>query len=170
MRLKNLFADEDAVSPVIGVILMVAITVILAAVIASVVLGVGQQAGNVSPQASFTIEYESGAGYGGFEGNVSVQHDSGDTIVGNRLFFRGSGFDTQAVTNPSPSLNQSWSGYAGNSSIDISQSTTKEGSPAVAAGDQANIGADGDYELSLVWEAPDQDSSSTLASDEGPDA
>ncbi len=35
MDLKKLFADDDAVSPVIGVILMVAITVILAAVIAS---------------------------------------------------------------------------------------------------------------------------------------
>ena len=33
--------DEDAVSPVIGVILMVAITVILAAVIASFVFGMG---------------------------------------------------------------------------------------------------------------------------------
>ncbi|MGB9961680.1 archaellin/type IV pilin N-terminal domain-containing protein [Halobacterium sp. MBLA0001] len=34
-------ADERAVSPVIGVILMVAITVILAAVIATAVLGFG---------------------------------------------------------------------------------------------------------------------------------
>jgi len=154
MRLKNLFADEDAVSPVIGVILMVAITVILAAVIASVVLGVGQQAGNVSPQASFTIEYESGPG------NVSVQHDSGDTIVSNRLFFRGSNFDAIG--------NQTWAAYDDNGNA--TTSTTKENSPAVAAGDQADIGADSDYELSLVWEAPDQDSSSTLASDEGPDA
>ncbi len=38
--------DERAVSPVIGVILMVAITVILAAVIAAFVLDMGQQTGN----------------------------------------------------------------------------------------------------------------------------
>jgi len=44
MDLKKLFNDDDAVSPVIGVILMVAITVILAAVIASFVLGLGDQA------------------------------------------------------------------------------------------------------------------------------
>jgi flagellin-like protein len=49
-----LFADDDsAVSPVIGVILMVAITVILAAVIASFVLGLG---GNNEPAPSPTIE------------------------------------------------------------------------------------------------------------------
>jgi flagellin-like protein len=41
MQLPNLRDDDDAVSPVIGVILMVAITVILAAVIATFVLGLG---------------------------------------------------------------------------------------------------------------------------------
>ena len=49
-RLKELFGGEDrAVSPVIGVILMVAITVILAAVIASFVLGLGDSAAEPSP-------------------------------------------------------------------------------------------------------------------------
>ncbi|MEF8887928.1 MAG: type IV pilin N-terminal domain-containing protein, partial [Haloarculaceae archaeon] len=43
--------DEDrGVSPVIGVILMVAITVILAAVIATFVLGLGEQVSQTSPQ------------------------------------------------------------------------------------------------------------------------
>lgn len=52
--LKALFDDDDrAVSPVIGVILMVAITVILAAVIASFVLGLGDQADDVSPSIVF---------------------------------------------------------------------------------------------------------------------
>jgi len=51
MQIKHLMQDDDAVSPVIGVILMVAITVILAAVIASFVLGLGDQASNTTPQA-----------------------------------------------------------------------------------------------------------------------
>ncbi|ELZ36422.1 flagellin domain-containing protein [Halorubrum distributum JCM 10247] len=42
-------------SPVIGVILMVAITVILAAVIGTFVLGLGDQLGDTAPQASFDI-------------------------------------------------------------------------------------------------------------------
>jgi flagellin-like protein len=44
------------VSPVIGVILMVAITVILAAVIGTFVLGLGDQLGDTAPQASFDVE------------------------------------------------------------------------------------------------------------------
>ncbi|WP_144920857.1 type IV pilin [Halorubrum salsamenti] len=49
-------AEDRAVSPVIGVILMVAITVILAAVIGTFVLGLGDQLGDTAPQASFTVE------------------------------------------------------------------------------------------------------------------
>lgn len=43
LKIRELLDEDDAVSPVIGVILMVAITVILAAVIASFVLGLGGQ-------------------------------------------------------------------------------------------------------------------------------
>ncbi|MDV7348822.1 type IV pilin N-terminal domain-containing protein [Halorubrum distributum] len=49
-------SDDRAVSPVIGVILMVAITVILAAVIGTFVLGLGDQLGDTAPQATFTID------------------------------------------------------------------------------------------------------------------
>ncbi|WP_080506008.1 type IV pilin [Halorubrum sp. BV1] len=49
-------ADDRAVSPVIGVILMVAITVILAAVIGTFVLGLGDQLGDTAPQASFEVD------------------------------------------------------------------------------------------------------------------
>ncbi|WP_455447841.1 type IV pilin [Natrinema thermotolerans] len=53
--------DERAVSPVIGVILMVAITVILAAVIAAFVLDLGQgQSANA--QAGISFDHDSSAG------------------------------------------------------------------------------------------------------------
>ncbi len=57
MKLKQLFeAGEDrAVSPVIGVILMVAITVILAAVIGTFVLGLGESV-NQNANAGVTVE------------------------------------------------------------------------------------------------------------------
>jgi len=48
--------DERAVSPVIGVILMVAITVILAAVIAAFVLDIGS--GGNPVQASFSVDQD----------------------------------------------------------------------------------------------------------------
>ena len=56
MKLGNsLTADDRGVSPVIGVILMVAITVILAAVIGTFVLGLGDQIGG-SATAGVTVE------------------------------------------------------------------------------------------------------------------
>jgi len=59
MKLTNLLSDSDdsrAVSPVIGVILMVAITVILAAVIGTFVLGLGE---SVDQGATAGISYDS---------------------------------------------------------------------------------------------------------------
>ncbi|WP_248515951.1 type IV pilin [Salinarchaeum laminariae] len=52
MQFRELLNDDDAVSPVIGVILMVAITVILAAVIGAFVLGFGG-GGPSAPTASW---------------------------------------------------------------------------------------------------------------------
>ncbi|MFC6951938.1 type IV pilin N-terminal domain-containing protein [Halorubellus litoreus] len=82
MQLKNLFADEDAVSPVIGVILMVAITVILAAVIGAFVLGIGGSQ-EQTPQASFSYEAPSGGGA------VDVTHQGGDSIDASNIQFGG---------------------------------------------------------------------------------
>ena len=76
MDLNNIFTDDDAVSPVIGVILMVAITVILAAVIGTFVLGLGDQVQNNAPQATFSFDYTSG----GNSVDVTATHDGGDTF------------------------------------------------------------------------------------------
>jgi flagellin-like protein len=76
MKLRQLRNDDDAVSPVIGVILMVAITVILAAVIATFVLGLGEQVSDTAPQASFSFETSGG--------DVTITHAGGATLdIGN---------------------------------------------------------------------------------------
>ncbi|MFC6989311.1 type IV pilin [Haloplanus sp. GCM10025708] len=74
MKLKQFLTDDRAVSPVIGVILMVAITVILAAVIGTFVLGLGQQVQQTTPQASFTFDYNS------TNSSVLVTHEGGATF------------------------------------------------------------------------------------------
>ncbi|WP_226021487.1 type IV pilin [Halomicrobium salinisoli] len=79
MDLKKLFADDDAVSPVIGVILMVAITVILAAVIASFVLNLGDQAQQSTPTASIDFEYTQNPSG---DDVLTITHSSGDTLDG----------------------------------------------------------------------------------------
>ena len=55
MLVKQLLSDDKAVSPVIGVILMVAITVILAAVIGTFVLGLGESV-NQSADSGVSID------------------------------------------------------------------------------------------------------------------
>jgi len=66
--------DDRGVSPVIGVILMVAITVILAAVIGTFVLDLGQSAGNSAPSASLTVDADTGTS------NMTISHKGGDAI------------------------------------------------------------------------------------------
>ncbi|GAB7092219.1 hypothetical protein JCM18237_24900 [Halorubrum luteum] len=55
MNVHKLLTDDRAVSPVVGVALLIAITVILAAVIGGVVLGIGT-GGVDTPQAQLQLE------------------------------------------------------------------------------------------------------------------
>ncbi|MFB6125740.1 MAG: type IV pilin [Halolamina sp.] len=85
MQIKQLFNDEDAVSPVIGVILMVAITVILAAVIGTFVLGLGNNIQQSSPQATFAInstQLDDGDPF-------VITHETGDSIPKSELSVKG---------------------------------------------------------------------------------
>jgi flagellin-like protein len=92
MDLKELFTDDDAVSPVIGVILMVAITVILAAVIGAFVLNIG---GNqeTAPQNQFDFEYSDNATTGASNDDVLVTHGGGGSLDATQLSL-GSGWGT----------------------------------------------------------------------------
>jgi len=149
MKLKQLFADDDAVSPVIGVILMVAITVILAAVIASFVLGLGDQ-NNPAPTADFNFDYNTDPG----TPELTITHGDGDALDPNNLYVRGQEL-VSGGGNPG-----SWGG------------STSSGD--VSAGDSWTITVDGSnpdqYVVNVVWEDPDSDSTSTLSTDRGPDA
>ncbi|MFW5929715.1 MAG: type IV pilin [Halobacteriota archaeon] len=72
--------DDDAVSPVIGVILMVAITVILAAVIGTFVLGLGEDVSE-TPQAGVDFNYDSG------DDEIEVSVVDGGNV--DRLYLQG---------------------------------------------------------------------------------
>lgn len=91
--------DDRAVSPVIGVILMAAITVILAAVIGTFVLDLGQSVGNTGPTASVTVgdadeaidtdgnqfavmEHRSGDELEVNDIQIRVRYDTNSTVVG----------------------------------------------------------------------------------------
>lgn len=61
MRVTELLREDDAVSPVVGVVLLVAVTLILAAVLAAFVLGVGLDQG-APPETSFDYQYDNETG------------------------------------------------------------------------------------------------------------
>ena len=84
MQLSKLFNDDRAVSPVIGVILMVAITVILAAVIGTFVLGLGDSIGDSTPSASIDAEFDG-------SDTVTFTHQSGQNIENANLRIADSG-------------------------------------------------------------------------------
>ena len=85
MNLKELFTNNRAVSPVIGVILMVAITVILAAVVGSFVLGL---AGDVS-QSAPTVQID--FSYNSEEEQVTLTHDGGSSFSSDTVRLTGAG-------------------------------------------------------------------------------
>ena len=67
-------STDRAVSPVIGVILMVAITVILAAVIGVFVLGLADDLGDGPTQATLSFDTDTDGD------NLIITHDGGDSL------------------------------------------------------------------------------------------
>ena len=99
MKPSNLFNKDDrGVSPVIGVILMVAITVILAAVIGTFVLGLGDSLGDSQPTAQLSVDItpdDTGDG-----AVIEIEHGGGDTIdTGALRVVVTSGSDEVEATN-----------------------------------------------------------------------
>jgi len=150
MQLSKLFNDERAVSPVIGVILMVAITVILAAVIGTFVLGLGDSIGDSAPTASIDSEINS-------DGNIVFTHESGQNVATDTLRIGGS--DLSHVQEDGGDL-------TGGDSFNVDEGAIGD---SFSAGDTIEVvstggdfaAGDGDT-LRLVWES--DSSSSTLRS------
>jgi flagellin-like protein len=93
MNADTLFNDDRGVSPVIGVILMVAITVILAAVIGTFVLGLGDSLGNNQPTAQLNADLNAS------NDSITLSHGGGDSLVTDDLrVVVENGSDTETFT------------------------------------------------------------------------
>ena len=95
-RQKQLRADEDAVSPVIGVIMMIAIVVIIAAVVAAFAYGIIGGV-NKAPSTALVVE---GVKPGNNGVTVTIYHHGGDTIV--------DAFVDTAVNDTSGDASEKW--------------------------------------------------------------
>ncbi|MGB9957940.1 type IV pilin [Haloferax prahovense] len=197
MKLRQLLADDGAVSPVIGVILMVAITVILAAVIGTFVLGLGGQTAT-APQASFSFDFTDNDQTSTDDADVlSITHESGTAISSERLTFAVSGA-TAVDADESTSATLAIAGTSGDTSWDdLSSGTVSAGNTVTLDGgdflynlDGAGAGvaadgtnddsgtADGDEEaldlsgatVRIVWTSESGENSATIQTWTGPDA
>jgi len=149
MNIKQLFTDDEAVSPVIGVILMVAITVILAAVIGTFVLGLGDQVQDTAPQASFNFDFE--APGGSANDYVVITHDGGDTIDASGQQLNTTVDGTEVLGGLGYDSGSGWTGD-------------------VSAGSSVNVtGADwSGQSVRVVWTSSSGDSSATLGQANAP--
>jgi len=144
MQLKTLLTEDRAVSPVIGVILMVAITVILAAVIGTFVLGLGDQVSDNAPQASFSFEFEGSGGFdGGDDDIVNITHEGGETIENSTLSVDGDGSNDLSYDG----ANSNW----GDNDV-------------VSAGNRISFGKVNSGEtIRVIWTNPNGGSTNTIA-------
>lgn len=129
---RTLMKDERAVSPVIGVILMIAITVVIAAVVASFAYGI---IGGVARAPNAALVFEN-AGLG--KTNITLVHHGGDSITNA---FTGSDWDNMVVK-----LNGVDISWGTNVTIGGDTDTTFESGeqlkikvPALASGDTISV-------------------------------
>jgi len=144
-------SDDGAVSPVVGVILMVAITVLLAATAATFFLDFGSgNLGENAPQAAFSFDYDAGS-----PDSLTIEHRSGDSIRAESLYITVSGA----------------SGHNGQHEF-----TSLDGAPAdssqISAGSRVTFSEPSldlsDATVTLNWKPPERDQSIRLASWDAP--
>jgi len=150
MDLKDLFTEDDAVSPVIGVILMVAITVILAAVIGAFVLDIGGSQES-APQVTWNWADEPSdftASGNDFDGSVTVTHGGGDTVNNPSQITLSADGNTTATSPTDPTLDTYHDTWQSNDKAFI----------------HIDDGAGNTGTASLVWESSDGSQSTELSS------
>ena len=152
--LKSFFGGEErAVSPVIGVILMVAITVILAAVIGTFVLGLGDRVSEASPNANFGFDYTAAN-----NNVVEITHDGGDGVESGQVDVSIDGNDAWLGTEDGfGSTSYSSGGPEWNGKITAGDTLSIEG-------DGSNVN-DGDT-VKVIWTASGSDKTAVIGESE----
>lgn len=150
MQLKAFLTDDRAVPPVVGVILMVAVTVILASIVGTFVLGVGSGQ-QTTPSASFDYDFD-----GGPTDQLTITYVGGDdlsTTNSNSIRVAPS-----ASVSCSGSTSLGWLAQAGDEIVAGDEFVlTEAGTLPAGSGVGCATGSDdfdGGEEVRVVWEAP----------------
>ena len=156
-KFKQMLQDEGAVSPVIGVILMVAVTVVLGAVVGAFVFGIGDTLGEPAPNAQLNFDYDA-------DGNsLDIVHDGGESITPDNtgsLAVSGSNIASGDLTwAPSGSkASNNNNGYVLGSGVSL---TSGDDIVTVAS-------VDSGHTVDLQWVSNGGDQSTTLGEFEAP--
>ncbi len=135
MKLNELFTDDRAVSPVVGVALLIAITVILAAVIGGVVLGLGT-GGVDTPQAQLQFN----------DNTAELTHNGGEPLPEDQIKIVVEGNADDELT-----LNDD---LTAGGSVDL---TDDGGDVDGNIGDLAQLDS-----VTILWEDPNSNSTTVL--------
>jgi len=166
MHGKRFGTDDTAVSEVLGVVLMVAITVLLAATAGVFVIGLGEDNQEETPQTAIGFDYDAT----NTDDTVTIVHKGGDTVTAGNIAVVVTGAEGQTASGNDidGSARHAWH------ELDPDYDADDE----IASGDRVNVSkeslslADGstDYDeldltdatVKVVWESPDSASSFRL--------
>jgi FlaG/FlaF family flagellin (archaellin) len=156
VELQSLLSDDDAVSPVIGVVLMVGVTVILSAVVAGFVLSAFDTR-EPPPQVTFSYDYETESSNGAADGSLTIIVSGGETFAADQVSFSGTDLGTDGGD---PNAGSEWHeravGGAGPDSV-------------IGGGQRAQLeGLSDTFDLEIVYLAPSGGSASVLSTRSGP--
>jgi flagellin-like protein len=170
MQVGGVLTESRAVSPVIGVILMVSITVVLAAVLGTLALGLGGTTESV-PQARFEFQILEKSSS---PDELRVTHAGGDAVPNTELYLTMDEVQIQDESGPATGPFERMSWY---------QAQSIGPGPAVSSGDPVSAGDSvlveppdapasneelEDKTLRVVWQSADSDRTATLRVWRGP--
>jgi len=139
--MKRIFSNSDnsAVSPIIGVILMVGLTIVLAGLVHAHMVHLGQEKMNTAPpQAAFTVDTDKCA----WGDKYRMTHSIGEKIPADSLYLQ----------SPDVTLSGSWENPSGYETYLVDDGFVQAGDSAAFC-----IKNGGDITIHLVWRADTSD-------------
>lgn len=147
-------SDETALTPVVGILLLLSLTVLLAATAATFAMGLSEEPHD-SPTASFAFEADrqpTGSD------TVSIEHQSGETIDADNLYVvvdgatcKAGGDDPDGRYNIDDDFEMGPSEMASGMEIRYGTDIDIDGNPEICPG--GDISVDG-ATFTVVWKAP----------------
>ena len=148
----NFETDQRAVSPVVGVALLIAIAVILAAVIGAVVLGLGTGGADTPQaqlQAQFTVDADAD------DNTVTIQHNGGEPLDADEIVLA---FSSENDNNASVAGDMDLEDLTAGNSWEIEVNDEFD-----EFGESDNVDDDDEVEeVTITWEDPNSETEYVL--------